>query len=75
MIRKLTTEERRLLTHRHRRERNRKVCDRIKAVLMHDDGYSYAEIARVLLIDDETVRRHIMDYFKALGKKAASRRP
>jgi len=72
MIRKLTTEERRLLIHRHRRERNRKVCDRIKAVLMYDDGYSYSEIARVLLIDDETVRRHLMDYFKKNKLKGES---
>lgn len=72
MIRKLTTEERSLLKLRHRREKNRKVCDRIKAVLMHDDGYSYSEIARVLLIDDETIRRHVMDYFKKNKLKGES---
>ena len=29
----------------------------------YDDGYSYSEIARILLLDDETIRRHIEDYF------------
>jgi predicted ArsR family transcriptional regulator len=37
---------------------------RIKAVLAYDDGYSYSEIARILLLDDETIRRHIADYLK-----------
>jgi transposase len=38
------------------------VCDRIKAVLACDDGYIYSEIARLLLLDDESIRRHIKDY-------------
>lgn len=72
MIRKLSPEERAVLKSKHRKERNRKVCDRIKAVLMHDDGYSYTEIAHVLLIDDETIRRHIHDYFKKNKLKGES---
>ena len=72
MIRNLAPEERQRLIQKHRKERNRKVCDRIKAVLMHDDGYSYSEIARILLIDDETIRRHILDYFKKNKLKGES---
>ena len=53
---------RRQLVRQHKSERDKRICDRIKAVLMHDDGYSNTEIAKVLLIDDETVRRHIVDY-------------
>ena len=34
MTRKLSPEERAVLKSKHRKERNRKVCDRIKAVLM-----------------------------------------
>jgi transposase len=30
--------------------------------LAFDDGFSYSEIARILLLDDETIRRHIDDY-------------
>ena len=60
---KLTTRERKDLIQRHRKERDGKVRDRIKAVLAYDDGYSFSEIAKILLLDDETIRRHIDDYF------------
>ena len=58
----LTSTERKKLIERHRKERDKRVCDRIKAVLAYDDGYSYVEIAKILLLDDETIRRHIEDY-------------
>lgn len=60
----LTSRERERLINRHRKERDGRVRDRIKAVLAYDDGYSYSEIARILLLDDETIRRHINDYLK-----------
>lgn len=63
MERKLYPEERHGLIALHRKERDGKIRDRIKAVLAHDDGYTYSEIARLLLLDDETIRRHIKDYF------------
>ena len=63
MERKLTSQQRERLLKSHRKERDKRVCDRIKAVLAYDDGYSYSEIARILLLDDETIRRHIEDYF------------
>lgn len=63
MERKLSPKERTNLIKRHRLEQNKRVCDRIKAVLAFDDGYSYTEIAKILLLDDETIRRHILDYF------------
>lgn|SRR3990167_995509 len=59
---KLTKVERECLIESHRKERDGRVRDRIKAVLLHNDGYSYLEIAKILLLDDETVRRHINDY-------------
>lgn len=62
MKRLLTPKERDQLITRHRKERDGRIRDRIKAVLAYDDGYSYAEIARILLLDDETIRRHIDDY-------------
>lgn len=58
----LKPREREKLIKRHRKERDKRVCDRIKAVLAYDDGYTYVEIARILLLDDETIRRHIEDY-------------
>lgn len=58
----LTSKEREQLIKRHRQERDGRVRDRIKAVLAYDDGYNYSEIAKILLLDDETIRRHIEDY-------------
>jgi transposase len=62
MEKNLTLKERLKLTERHRKERDGRIRDRIKAVLAYDDGYSYSEIAKILLLDDETIRRHIEDY-------------
>lgn len=64
MTKYLTIKERENLLDAHRRERDGRIRDRIKTVLAYDDGYSYTEIARILLLDDETIRRHIKDYFK-----------
>lgn len=63
MDRRLTAQERADLQKRHKKERDKRICDRIKAVLAYDDGYTYSEIARILLLDDETIRRHINAYF------------
>lgn len=63
MERKLSESERIHLIAQHRKERDKRKCDRIKAVLARDDGYTYSEIARILLLDDETIRRHVEDYF------------
>lgn len=57
MERRLTAQERADLQKRHKKERDKRVCDRIKAVLAHNDGYAYSEISRILLLDDETIRR------------------
>ena len=63
MERKLTRKQREELLASHRVERDGRVRDRIKAVLAYDDGYNYSEIAKILLLDDETIRRHVEDYF------------
>jgi len=64
MHRKLTHKERKKLQSVHRLIRDRCACDRIKAVLAYDEGHNYVDIARLLLLDDETIRRHVSDYFK-----------
>ena len=63
MENKLTAKRRKKLIHLHRKERDGRVRDRIKAVLAFDEGYSSLEIGRILLLDDETIRRHVEDYF------------
>ena len=59
---KLTTEERKELQSLHKKGMKSKEADKIKAMLMLDDGYSKLEIARVLLIDDNTVRNWQRDF-------------
>jgi transposase len=58
----LTPEQRNLLLVRHRGERDRRVADRIKAVLLRDDGWSYERSGEALFLSDEAVRKHIEDY-------------
>lgn len=65
----LTMNERNDLKNRHRNERDGKIRDRIKAVLAYDDGYSYAEIAKILLLDEKTIGRHIDEYVREKSLK------
>ena len=48
----LSQEEREELRAQHKKERDKRICDRIKAVLLHDKGWSYQEIAEALLLSD-----------------------
>lgn len=64
----LNAEERRELLVYHRGERDGRVRDRIKAVLLRDDGMSYGQIARVLFLSDEGVRLQIDDFLRQNGK-------
>lgn len=52
----------------HRREHDRRLADRIKIILAFNQGYSAAEIAAMLLIDEETPRRYL-ETFLAEGLK------
>lgn len=58
----LDDEERARLTIQHKQERDGRIRDRIKAILLHDKGWSLRQIAEALLISDEAVRNHIQDY-------------
>jgi transposase len=58
----LTPEEQSNLESRHRTERNRRVADRIKAVLLHHEGWSQVDIAQALRIRSETVHDHLREY-------------
>ena len=57
----LDTERQELLTL-HRSEKNRRNADRIKAVLLADKGWGCKKISEVLLIDENTVKRHITEF-------------
>ncbi|MDB2614409.1 winged helix-turn-helix domain-containing protein [Chlamydiales bacterium] len=58
----LSQEERKCLINSHKRERDKRVCDRIKAVLLFDEGWSIKQISHCLLITDDTIRQHVRDY-------------
>ena len=58
----LSIKERHQLLKRHKRERDRRVADRIKDVLWRDDGWSYRQIAEALFLTEEGVRKQLKDY-------------
>ena len=58
----LTFSEEAYLKSQHRLEKNGRVRDRIKAVLLSNKGWSHAQISEALFLDDETVSRHIKEY-------------
>ena len=58
----LSNEERAQLKTQHRRERDGRIRDRIKAVLLFDKGWSIAAIAEALLLSDDAIRERINEY-------------
>lgn len=58
----LSPEARLKLLDLHRRERDGRTKDRLKAVLLSDDGWTYKDIAKALFLDEQTVSRHVDDY-------------
>jgi len=60
----LTAEEVSILEEAHHSCRLRKGADRIKTILMLDEGYSYDKIAHILRLDDTTIRRYEREYEK-----------
>ncbi len=58
----LTTQEKEQLELQHRTERDRRVADRIKAVLLNSEGWTQKQIAQALRIRYETVQDHLNDY-------------
>lgn len=58
----LSKEERENLKAKHRLERDRRICDRIKAVLLYDKGWTYEEIAEALLLSSAGIKNHILEY-------------
>ena len=55
----LSVEERSELLNRHRKEKNRRTGDRMKAVLLSDSGWSYRDIAQALFLDEETISQQV----------------
>jgi len=68
----LTEEERAQLKAQHKRERDRRICDRIKAVLLCDKGWSIPAIAEALLLSEDAIREHIAKYRESKKLKPES---
>lgn len=58
----LTIIEKEELELQHNKERDRRVADRIKAVLLNAEGWTQKQIAQALRIRYETVQDHLNDY-------------
>jgi len=58
----LSDAERAQLKIQHRHERDGRIRDRIKAVLLFDRGWSIPAIAEALLLSEDAIREHIADY-------------
>jgi hypothetical protein len=58
----LTDDERSSLLKRHKQERDKRIADRIKVVLLVDDGWLFFQIAKALFLDESTVRGHFDIY-------------
>jgi len=58
----ITPEECEIMIEAHRAERNKRQADRIKTLLYLDEGKTYEEIARLLFLNDSTIRRYETDY-------------
>jgi transposase len=60
----LTKEQILILREAHYSCRYRKAADRIKAILLLDQGFDYAMVAKILMLDDTTIRRYEKEYEK-----------
>lgn len=56
--------DRSILRQLHREQKEKRYADRIKSILLLDDGYSPEEVSRVLFIDDDTVYGYKKKYQK-----------
>jgi transposase len=60
----LTSDEQISLRVQHRFERDGRIRDRIKAILLRDQGWTYVRIAQALMLDEETISRHVEEYIE-----------
>lgn len=58
----LTENQKIILQEAHHSSRFRKNADRIKAILLLNEGFSYPAVAKILLLDDMTIRRYEKEY-------------
>lgn len=54
-----------ILKTAHKLQREKRLADRIKAVLMLHNGFTYVQIETALLLDEITVRRYVLKFNKS----------
>lgn len=64
----LTEAQKSALELQHKSERDKRVADRIKAVLLNSEGWTQRQIAQALRIHETTVAEHLNDYLYLEGK-------
>lgn len=62
----LTEEQVKVLKLTHRTLKDKKLADRIKAILMLHFGFTYSQISQALILDEVTLRRYV-DRFQEKG--------
>ena len=60
----LTKPEKATLETRHHRERDGRIRDRIKAVLLSSEGWTIQQIAQAMRVRRETIGNHLQDWHK-----------
>ena len=50
------------LLRQHKKERDKRIADRLKVVLLIDDGWSFDEVSKALFLDVSTIRAHFEIY-------------
>lgn len=58
----LSNQQKSILESRHKRSRNGKERDRIKAVLLRSEGWTLEQIAQALRIHESSIKRHIEQF-------------
>ena len=59
---KLSQKEANQIKQLHHNCKQRKHADKLKAILMLDDGFSCVEVGNILLLDDDTIRTYRNTY-------------
>ncbi len=58
----LTNEQVAVLRNAHKTTRDKRLADRVKAILSLHAGYSYEDVAHILLLDEVTLRRYVKQF-------------
>ena len=58
----LSSEERKSFIRSHKLEKDGRKRDRLKFILLFDDGWNYTQISEALFLDDQTLRNYWKEY-------------